>query len=129
MRILGFNKRWPKLTLEVFTTFRFPRKDRDWEVGEKVQCVLHPRSKHREVLCNAEIIAKEPRWMRFFSTPSTPVGIPPVSDDEAEADGFSKSADGRGPREMMWCWLLGKYSPIRLCEEPMNKLTLKKVKP
>src|SRR3990167_7006726 len=82
MKILGVNERWPKLKQEVFTTFRFG----DWfKVGERVQVVLHPRSKRREVLCIADIIGKEPRWMRWwlrFVSDSFP-GVLCVSNDEA----------------------------------------------
>jgi len=126
MRILGFNKRWPKLTLEVFTTFRFARKGRDWEVGEKVQCVLHPRSKQQEVLFTAEIMAREPRWM--YAWPPND-GVPVVSNEEAANDGFPEVHDGWGARMQMWGWLYDHYPLGRLFGEPMNKLTLKKVKP
>jgi len=51
MRILGVSKKWDKLKNEMlFTTFRFPRKDRDWAVEEVVQLVYKPRSKEREIL-------------------------------------------------------------------------------
>ena len=31
MRIISFSVMWPKLQQPRFTTFRFPRKDKDWE--------------------------------------------------------------------------------------------------
>ena len=47
MRILCFSKKWGKLNkqwfspnLLTFTTFRFPRRDRDWEVEEVVQPIV-----------------------------------------------------------------------------------------
>lgn len=45
MRILGFSKHWAKLDNPEFTTFRFPRKDKDWQIGETVKIVIKPRSK------------------------------------------------------------------------------------
>lgn len=61
MRVLGFSKKWDKLKKQHHTTFRFPRADRDWEVGETVQEVYHPRGKDREVIQFAKIISKTPR--------------------------------------------------------------------
>ena len=61
MRIMGFQKQWvnqltgkPKLSEEEFTTFRWPRRDRDWEVGETVRVVMNPRTKERIPLGEAE---------------------------------------------------------------------------
>lgn len=62
MRILGFNQKGGKLNNNImFTTFRFPRKDKDWEVEEVVQVVYKPRSPKREILGIARIIRKEPK--------------------------------------------------------------------
>lgn len=62
MRILGFSQKWHKLNNGIlFTTFRFPRKDKDWEIEEVVQIVYKPRSKQREPLGIARIIRKEPK--------------------------------------------------------------------
>ena len=76
MRILGFSKKWDKLHHIEFTTFRFPRRDKDWEVGEQVQVVYKPRSKEREILGIARINFKEIKQVRD------------ITEDEAVADGF-----------------------------------------
>ena len=114
MRVLGFSKKWPKLSNPEFTTFRYPRKDRDWQVGELVQLVYHPRSKDREVLGTAEIVLKEKRNVNITSTFSD---IPQVSYVEAVRDGFVNQVD-------MVSWFAKTYggnaNPI------MNKLTLRK---
>jgi len=106
LRILGFSKKWGKLNDIEFTTFRFPRKDRDWQVGEVVQIVYKPRSKEREVLGIAEIIAKENELLEH------------VTQREAIADGFMGWID-------MLNWLLKSYPLAKLQEYPMNKLTLR----
>lgn len=71
MRILGFSRKdwinylngnW-KREEEIFTTFRFTRRDRDWEVGELVQIVIKPRTKGREPLGIAKIVSKKVRWL------------------------------------------------------------------
>lgn len=59
MRILGYQRKWPKLDQDESTTFRYPRADKDWQVGEFVQVVIKPRSKDREFLYYAEIISIE----------------------------------------------------------------------
>lgn len=105
MRILGFSKKWAKLNNRSFTTFRFPRKDRDWQLGEQVQIVFKPRSKEREVLGIAEIWAKEERWMSG------------VTSKEARRDGFDNYGD-------MLLWVF-RVHDLRFYDEPMNKLTLK----
>ncbi len=115
MRILGFCKQWRKFINLEFTTFRYPRKDsdkgRDWHVGERVQIVLHPRSKEREVLGTAEIIGKEIRNI----DPAILLVIPCVTNDEAVADGFTDWADMRA-------WFRETYGKI--ASPVMNKLTL-----
>mgnify|MGYP001585030723 FL=1 len=105
MRILGFSKKWNKLTNQQFTTFRFQRRDKDWEIGEQVQVVYKPRSKEREILGIAQIIAKD-----FCN-------IRELSQTDAIQDGFLD-------REDMMKWLDKVYKG-RIYEEPMNKLTLK----
>jgi len=116
MRILGFKELWWKLSQDEFTTFRFPRKDKDWQVGEVVQVVYKPRSKNRDILGTAEIIRKEPRWIK----PKLRDDIPDITEEEVVADGFE------GWREM-WAWLLKSYDIRRLLREPINKLTLRKI--
>lgn len=117
MRILGVSRRWDKLNRPDWTTFRFTRKDKDWQIGEVVQVVLNPRSKHREKLGVAEIISKEPKWMK----PKLRADIPDITQEEAIADGFEEWRD-------MWAWLLKRYDIRRLLGEPMNKLTLRWVR-
>lgn len=112
MRILGVSKKWDKLQLPEWTTFRFPRKDRDWYKGEVVQVFYKPRSKEREMLGRAQIIEKE--WRQF--------GIPAIlttleiSSLEARLDGFESYGD-------MALWFRGQYG-TRIFDEPINKLTL-----
>lgn len=113
MRILGFSKKWDKLQQDVFTTFRFTRKDKDWQVGETVQIVYKPRELElslggeREALGIAEIIGKERRDL--FR-----VGVTKL---EAIQDGFESFVK-------MGEWLDKAYGR-RWLDEPMNKLTLK----
>jgi len=117
MRILGFSKRWRKLSDPEFTTFRFPRKDKDWRIGEQVQIVYKPRSKERELLGVAEItnlysirIFPEP-----IPDPICPIGA--ITEREAIADGFASL-------KAMQLWMWDRYKR-RVVNEPMNKLTLK----
>jgi len=105
MRILGFSKKWPKLQNNTFTTFRFKRKDRDWEVGEVVQIVYKPRSKNREVLGVAEIVTKEVR-------------LGAKDDEEARADGFQDCRD-------MEAWMTKTYGVAKTWQ-PMHKLMLRR---
>lgn len=105
MRILGFSKKWDKLNNIEFTTFRFPRKDRDWYEGEVVQIVYKPRSKEREKLGIARINFKE------F------VRIEDITEDEAIRDGFCNALE-------IWLWLKRPKG-----NEPINKLTLRWIKP
>jgi len=118
MRILGFSKKWQKLSNLEFTTFRFTRRGRDWEVGELVQVVFTPRSKGGgERLGMAEIIDKQPRNVApDWGSPDTAM----VSNDEAIADGFMNWGD-------MFDWLCKTHDMHRLATEPMNKLTLRKI--
>lgn len=117
MRILGFTKKWQKLSQSEFTTFRFARRDKDWQVGEQVQVVFMAGRKQRELLGIARIIGKEMRY--FFS----PIDVPNkllMGHSEAKRDGFE---DYYGMRD----WLKKIYGN-RIYNEPMNKLTLKWIK-
>ena len=114
MRILGFSQKWPKLQQEEFTTFRFPRKDKDWEVGERVQIVYRPRSKSREILGMAQIVDKE---LKLDGTIETD-----VTKEEARADGFDSVQEMRQ-------WMKKTYGEERLWIGHMNKLTLRWLPP
>ncbi len=105
MRILGFSKKWDKLNGIEFTTFRFPRKDRDWEAGEVVQVVFKPRSKEREILGSARINHK------------SSVGIMNITEEEAIKDGFLGCRD-------MEAWMIKTHGESKTWQ-PMNKLTLR----
>ena len=122
MRVLGFNQRWPKLNLDKpvelrpdFGTFRFTRKDRDWQVDEIVEVVIHPRKKgggeHTGI---AEIFDKEPRNMTLASGNNS---IPMVTEQEAKSDGFTSVED-------MQLWMQ-KSHPDHAYYEPMNKISLR----
>lgn len=113
MRILGFSRKWDKLRQDKFTTFRFTRKDKDWGVNEVVQVVYKPRSKEREILGIAEIIKKEPRWVKEFSLDDIPI----FTENEANADGFRSRLE-------MFMWVADTHRG-RNMKEPMNKLTLR----
>ena len=115
MRILGFSKKWDKLKQPEFTTFRFPRKDRDWEVGELVQVVYKPRSKEWEQLGLARIANKE---QRNIAPDWGQDDLPMVTNDEAIKDGFANWGE-------MFDWLAKTHELHRLATEPMNKLTLR----
>ncbi len=104
---------WSKLNQEEFTTFRFPRKDRDWQIGERVQVVYHPRSRGRKPLFWADILNVQ---SRSFDSQRAPA----ISHDEAVADGFPN-----GVLEMER-WLAkshGKFDSSKV----FNKLSLKRV--
>jgi len=116
-RVLGFSHHWDKLNNPQFTTFRFPRKDRDWYIGEVVQIVYKPRSKEREILGLAKIVKKE---LRIFCHPeaSHPLRI---MISEAILDGFKTYGD-------MSLWFREQYG-ARIFSEPINRLTLEWVHP
>jgi hypothetical protein len=122
MRILGFQKRWDKLRKSwEFITFRYPRRDKDWEVGEVVKVVVKPRSKNKEVLGVAKIIGKEARAMPLPNEQFDYYACPPlVTEQEAIADGFKS-------RDDMCEWLTQTYGHDDrwVFNEPMNKLTLR----
>lgn len=113
MRILGFTKKWSKLSNKTHTTFRFPRRDadkgRDWAVGEVVQEIYKPRSKEREFIQFARIIKKEPK------------DICAITDKEAIEDGFP------GGWYEMKLWLEKTHGTERCARELINKLTLQVV--
>jgi len=128
MRILGFSKKWDKLNNSIlFTTFRFARKDKDWQVGEQVKIVYKPRSKGGgEVLGVAKIIGKTKRSVGIYGDKT---GRPLITDKEAIADGFPGYEKKFGveikPIFQMWEFLWDAYGGERLLNEPMNKLTLR----
>jgi hypothetical protein len=119
MRILGFSERWPKLHQELpveerplFTTFRFPRSDKDWAVGEIVKVVYQPRRKGGgDFLGLAAILRKFPIDI-YGSGP-----MDGLTNKEAVDDGFVDKYDMRH-------WMERHYPFRRLWREPMNKLTL-----
>lgn len=116
MRILGFSKKWAKLQQDKFTTFRFTRRDKDWQVGELVKVVYKPRRKGGgEKLGVAQIISKERRWI---FTAKKLRGQKAVTPSEAHTDGFKSYVE-------MAVWLVKIYGHTRLVNEPMNKLTLR----
>jgi len=125
MRILGFSHKWRKLNkqwyerdLHTFTTFRYPRRDKDWEVEEVVQVVYKPRSKEREPLGIARIIRKQEKdidegWSFYGSNTAKA-----ISPSEAEEDGFTGQHGGgdvRAMREFIFDYSRGSL---------INKLTL-----
>jgi len=89
MRIISFSKKWDKLNQHEFTTFRYPRGDKDWYVGEVVQVFYKSRSPQREKLGIAEIIGKERRELDPNFESITPV----VTHAEAREDGFIDRGD------------------------------------
>lgn len=85
---MNYNTGLPKLVQNGFSTFRFTRRDRDWEVGETVRVVYKPRSKaDRSVLGEAIITSKTAKAL----TPVT--GYKSITLLEAKADGFQSLAD------------------------------------
>ena len=117
MRILGFSKKWPKLyknSDDLFTTFRCPRADKDWAVGELVQIVYKPRSKEREKLGIVRIEVKELKsffWMIPYKVDQI---VTRVTNKEAIEDGFDDLKD-------MWRYVSKiNHGDIHL----FNKLTL-----
>jgi len=134
MRILGVTEKWPKLQLNkpleergLFTTFRFERKDRDWEVEELAQLVYKPRSKQREVLGVVRIIRKQPKdlnehW-QYYPWPASPNTSDMVTLAEAAEDGFIRMHGG-GDIEKMHRFFIDTYGYSRCQKERINKLTL-----
>ena len=122
MRILGFSKKWGKLNQDVFTTFRFPRKDRDWEVEELVQVVYKPRSKERRILGIARIIRKEPKNLNKNFNYYSPNTLDTITPQEAEDDGFT-GMHGGGDTKKMRQYFVDTYGYSK-CKEAINKITL-----
>ena len=126
MRILGFSRKdWmnyltntPKLKEKEFTTFRVPRKDRDWKRMEKVQVVLHPRSPKREILELAIIIEKAPKF--FFYMPNGLFEERIITDVEAKRDGFPSS-------HLMYLAMVKMHGEEKAGGQ-LNKLTLRWMK-
>lgn len=116
MRVLGFAEYHPKLRLHTFTTFRYPRSDRDWEHLEFVQIVLKPRTKDRVPIGIAKISAKIEGYVFPQEKPFIDFPCHLIRPSEALCDGFSNL------REMhdYFVDMHGK----RLLEEPLNKLVL-----
>lgn len=129
MRILGFSKKWGKLNKQwferdyhTFTTFRYPRRDRDWDEEEVVQVVYKPRTKEREPLGIARIIRKEEKdidqeW-KYYPLPNFPNTPYVISPEEAKEDGFT-GQHGTGDVKAMRSFIRD-YSRSSL----INKLTL-----
>jgi hypothetical protein len=113
---------WSKLGRGwIFTTFRLPRLDKDWQEGEIVQVVLHHRSKdEREVLGLAKIISVEPR--QFDESLCGYETVPFITENEAINDGFES-------RTEMFLWMKKAHrADDRFWFLPLNKLTLEWVR-
>lgn len=118
MRILGFGRKWPKLQQEEFTTFRYPRGDYDWYVGERVKIVIQPRRKGGgEFLGEAEIIGKDRREFDKEYSEMVKDDIPLITEAEVIVDGFTSIED-------MIAWLRKTYGRLDWMPR-MNKLALK----
>ena len=117
MRILGFCKRWDKLKQREFTTFRFQRKDKDWQNNELVQIVFKPRSKEREIMGTAQIIGKYAVMIFPDPVPDPVCPISSITEEDAKADGFANL-------KMMQLWFWDRYKR-RALNCPINRLTLK----
>lgn len=112
MRILGVSKKWDKLRLPDWTTFRFARKDKDWYEGEVVQVYYKPRSKEREFLGRALIVKIEQRQFGLDNVYSSLY----ITQGDARVDGFQGYF-------AMQVWFRKQYG-ARIFSEPMNRLTL-----
>lgn len=133
MRILGFSKKWPKLNKQwyvsnqlTFTTFRYPRKDKDWEVEEMVQVVYKPRTKGREPLGIARIIRidKKDTSKKFYGFGDICKDPDVITPSDAYEDGFS-GMHGGGDIKKLLDWLHESAEPMRFYREPIvHKLTL-----
>lgn len=109
MRELGFSEHWPKLLQGEFTTWRFRRHDKDWQISEQVRVVDRPRSKDRKFLFYGDIVGKERR--RFKDG---------ITLEEARADGFESE-------EAMLGWFRSVHGE-RVDKEPINKLTIRRTR-
>lgn len=122
MREMSFSQLWPKLAQDKFTTFRLPRRDKDWEVGEQVRIMFKGRTKMRSILGSAKIIGKAPRavplafrWVDLNNVRQTEV--PPVTVAEARQDGFGSVKD-------MAIWVTLKHRTVKDDVLVMNRLVL-----
>ena len=100
MRILSFCKMWDKLERPRFTTFRFPRKDKEWHSSELVQVYYKSRTPQRKKLGEAMIMIVENMPVRD------------ITHSEIVADGFDSMLE-------MWLFLGWPDG-----QEEINKLTL-----
>ena len=119
MRILGFQKYWQKLKQPQFTTFRYPRGDKPFEVNEQVQIIIQPRKKGGgDKLGIAEISSIEWRELdKEYHQLARGHTAPMITDVEAQEDGFTNL-------ENMIEWMEKTYG--RLDWMPcMLKITLK----
>ena len=133
MRILGFSKKWDKLNKQwferdrhTFTTFRFPRRDKDWEIEELVQIVYKPRSKEREPLGIARIIRKQEKDLRkkYYGFGDICKDADVITPSEAYEDGFV-AMHGGGNIEEMLDYLRGSSTYEQFYRVGrVNKLTL-----
>ena len=69
-----------------FSTFRYPRGDKDWYVGEQVQVFFNSRSPQREKLGIAQLIMIEDRELDPWSSKQSVIAL--ITDKEAFEDGF-----------------------------------------
>jgi len=137
MREMGFSRKdWmnystltPKLQEAEFTTFRLPRRDKDWKEKEVVKIVYQPRGKSREVLGVAKIIIKERKY--FFYLPHGLYKERIINDNDAMRDGFQTSHE-------MYLAMVKMHGHERIdgsflvtgpYDGRINKLTLRWVKP
>lgn len=117
MRILSFSHEWVDYTVnrikwenDFFTTWRFPRRDKDWQVNETVQVWFKSRSPNRRFLCQAQILAKTTRHV-----------------DEPDCITYLDALhDGFKSQEAMYDYL-EKTHGERLKKETINKLYLKRL--
>ena len=100
----------------LFTTWRMPRRDRDWRVGEVVQVVYKTRSPQRRVLGTAVILAKTPRLLDSRGWGGSVKGYVGIKHGEAWIDGFANAHE-------MAKWLQDTHGP-RYWDEPINILLL-----
>ena len=112
MRELGFSVMWDKLNQPELTTFRLPRRDRDWRIGERVRCMFRPRSSLRRYLFIADIINVESRCF-------DPAIAPAITDSEAKGDGFDDAV-------AMQTWMAKAHKGFNP-SHVFNKITLRKV--
>ena len=56
MRTLSVSTEWLKLMEPEFTTFKLPRKNKDWDVGEIVKVVYKLQSKERKSYLRKQVL-------------------------------------------------------------------------